>query len=64
MKWGAVAMIAYQAASLATFVYLTFLDGYVYSWWNWIVAIPVNMFLSEIWPLYWLLLRPLASWLA
>ncbi len=44
---------AYAAGSLATFVYLTFLDGYVYTAWNWLVAVPVNLFLSMIWPAYW-----------
>ena len=29
------AWIAYEAGSLATFVYLLFFDGYVYTWWNW-----------------------------
>jgi hypothetical protein len=36
-----------------TFIYLTFFDGYIYSAWNWIVAIPVNMMLSTVWPIYW-----------
>lgn len=44
---------------LATMIYLTFLDGYVYTWWNWLVAIPVNFLLSSIWPIYWAVLRPL-----
>jgi hypothetical protein len=41
----------------ATDIYLTFLDGYVYTWWNWIVALPVNTFLATIWPIYWAILR-------
>lgn len=49
----------YEAVATATFVFLTFFDGYVYNWWNWVVAIPVNLFLSEIWPIFWLILRPL-----
>jgi hypothetical protein len=57
--WVGLAFLAYQLASLATFVKLTFLDDYPYNWWNWIIAIPVNVFLSEIWPIYWLILRPL-----
>lgn len=47
----------YPAAGLATFVYLTFFDGYIYTAWNWIIAIPINLFLSGIWPLYWLVLH-------
>ena len=41
----------------ATFVYLTFFDGYDYNSWNWLIAIPVNFFLSAIWPIYWIVLR-------
>ena len=49
----------YWLGGPVTFVYLTFFDGYVYNAWNWIIAIPVNMLLSGIWPIYWLILRPL-----
>ncbi|OYW62288.1 MAG: hypothetical protein B7Z10_02415 [Rhodobacterales bacterium 32-66-7] len=58
-KLGPFAFVIWQLGALATFVKLTFLDDYVYTWWNWIVAIPVNVFLSEIWPIYWLILRPI-----
>ena len=51
----------YFAADAATFVYLTFFDGYVYTWLNWLIVVPLNMFLSTIWPIYWLILRPLFS---
>ena len=27
-----------------TFIYLTFLDGYIYNAWNWVIAIPVIFF--------------------
>lgn len=40
-------------ASLGTFTYLTFFDGYIYNAWNWLIALPVNAFLSAIWPIYW-----------
>ncbi|HET7409353.1 MAG TPA: hypothetical protein VFJ13_04070 [Paracoccaceae bacterium] len=54
------ALIAvWQLGSVVTFVYLTFFDGYVYNAWNWLIAIPVNIFLGEIWPIYWLILRPI-----
>ena len=49
--------IAYWIIDAGTFVYLTFFDGYVYTWWNWIIAIPVNIFLSTIWPFYWAILH-------
>lgn len=51
--------LLYALANIATFLYLTFFDGYVYNSWNWLIAIPVNAFLSLIWPVYWLVLRPL-----
>lgn len=52
-------IIVWQLGSLATFIYLTFFDGYDYNWWNWIIAVPINVFLGEIWPIYWLILKPL-----
>ena len=49
----------WQAGSIGTLIYLMFFDGYDYNAWNWLIAIPVNFFLAEIWPIYWLILRPL-----
>ena len=43
----------YWAGNTITFIYLTFFDGYVYTSWNWIIALPVNAFLSAMWPIYW-----------
>lgn len=50
--------LMYSIGSLATFVYLTFFDGYIYNAWNWLIAIPVNALLASMWPIYWLILRP------
>ena len=47
----------YIGGSFGTTFFLTFLDGYVYNAWNWIIAVPINLFLGSIWPLYWGLLR-------
>lgn len=52
-------LILYWFGNVATFAKLTFLDGYVYNWWNWMIAIPVNEFLAFIWPIYWVIIRPL-----
>jgi len=52
--------IATMVYLIATMVYLTFLGGYAYTWWNWIIALPVNLFLSTIWPLYWAVLHWIA----
>ena len=43
----------YLIGDLGTFVYLTFFDGYVYNAWNWLIAVPVNTILAQIWPIYW-----------
>jgi hypothetical protein len=53
----AVAML-YPLMSLFTFVYLTFFDGYRYTSWNWLIAVPANLILASMWPIYWLILRP------
>lgn len=52
-------LAVWQVAALATFIFLTFMDGYAYTAWNWLIAVPANLFLAEIWPIYWLILRPL-----
>lgn len=56
-RFEGLGMLLYFAADTATFVYLTFFDGYEYTAWNWIIAIPVNIFLGTIWPIYWALLH-------
>ena len=43
----------WKIGSVATFGYLTFFSGYVYTWWNWLIVVPINMFLGAIWPIYW-----------
>lgn len=59
MSRSALLVLLWQVGGLTTFVYLMFFDGYIYNWWNWLVALAVNGFLAEIWPIYWLILRPL-----
>ena len=49
----------WQLGSIGTFIKLTWFDGYDYNAWNWIIAIPTNLFLGEIWPVYWLIVKPL-----
>jgi hypothetical protein len=56
-----VLLIVYAIGDLATFLYLTFFDGYAYTAWNWIIAVPVNVFLATIWPLYWSIIRWIPS---
>ena len=58
-RTGVIALLVWQVGSIATFIKLTFLDGYIYTWWNWIIAVPINIFLGEIWPIYWAILRPI-----
>lgn len=52
-------VVAYIAGDLATMVYLMFFDGYTYNAWNWLIAIPVDIILGSIWPIYWAVLRPI-----
>jgi hypothetical protein len=49
--------ILYEIVGWSTFVFLTFFDGYKYNYWNWAIAIPINLFLSQIWPIYWTILH-------
>ena len=49
----------YAIGYIATFIFLTFFDGYTYNWWNWLVAIPINTVLSIMWPLYWVMIKPI-----
>lgn len=57
-KWLPWIALLYEIGSIATFLNLTFFDGYKYTAWNWLIAIPVNFFLGQIWPIYWAILRP------
>jgi len=46
--------LLWQLGSIPTLIYLLFFDTN-HNWWNWIILIPINFFLAEIWPIYWLL---------
>jgi hypothetical protein len=54
-----LAWAVFWLGNIATFVKLTFFDGYEYTWWNWIIVVPINEFLAMMWPIYWVILRPL-----
>jgi len=58
-RFARLAILGYVLGNFVTFVKLTFFDGYVYNWWNWIIAIPLNEFLGLIWPIYWAIIRPI-----
>jgi hypothetical protein len=49
----------YLVGEFGTTVKLIFFDHYAYNAWNWLIAVPLDMFLGSIWPIYWLILRPL-----
>lgn len=53
--------LLYQLGAIATFVYLAWFDA-AYTWWNWVIIIPVSAFLAEIWPLYWAVIVPLNAY--
>lgn len=44
---------------LLTFGFLMYEKWPDLNWWNWLVVVPVNIFLSTIWPIYWVILRPI-----
>lgn len=47
----------YVLGIIGTWIYLTFFDGYQWTLGNAFLAHSVNLFLSAMWPLYWLMLR-------
>lgn len=53
------ALVVYVLGNLGTFLYLCWEDWPTFNWWNWLVLIPINEILAAIWPIYWLILRPL-----
>lgn len=55
----AVAMWAYWLIGCGTFIKLCFFDDYAWTFWNSFIVVPINIFLSAIWPIYWGILRPL-----
>lgn len=59
MRWVyAVLLVLYELATVATFVKISFFDGVDYNWWNWVLILPINVFLAQMWPIYWLIIRP------
>jgi len=48
-----VGMIAYELGSVATLGYLLFFDGTVYTWWNWLPILGLDVLLSQLWLFYW-----------
>lgn len=57
------ALWIYVAGNTATFVFLTFFDGIKYTWWSWLIILPLNEVLAAMWPIYWSLLRWLKPFL-
>lgn len=55
--WHLALGFVYFGGQLWTFIFLTFFDDYRYTWWNWIIVVPLNIALATIWPIYWLFLR-------
>jgi len=48
---------AYVIADIATLVYLLVMDAPDFNAWNWLIIIPVDIFLAQIWPIYWAVLH-------
>lgn len=49
------------AGDAATFIYLLFFNGAKFNWWNWVIIGPIDFFLAGIWPIYWMILRPIVG---
>ena len=54
-----IGWIIYWVGNVATFAKLTFFDDYHYTGWNWLIVVPINEILAAMWPVYWVILRPL-----
>lgn len=54
-----ILLAAYFLGDIATMAKLIFFDCYRYNAWNWLIALPVDVFQGTIWPIYWGILRPL-----
>ena len=52
---GVIGCLLYGIISFLTFIYLTLFDGVIYTWWNWVIILPINKFLGLIWPIYWVM---------
>jgi hypothetical protein len=47
--------VLYSLCGMGTFVYLSFFDGLIFTWWNWPIIFGTSFFLGGIWPIYWTL---------
>lgn len=54
-----VLIAVYLLGDIATFVYLIFSDAADFNAWNWLIIVPVDLFLASIWPVYWAILVPI-----
>ena len=45
--------VTYFIIDILTFIYLTFYDGYAYTYWNWLIVVPINFLIAQLWPIYW-----------
>jgi hypothetical protein len=54
-----ILLAAYFIGDIATMGKLIFFDCYHYTWWNWLIAVPVAFIEGTLWPIYWGILRPL-----
>ena len=59
MRFQILLMLLWQLGLIATFGYLTYLDVISFNLWNWLILLPANAFLGEIWPIYWSSIRPI-----
>lgn len=46
-------IVAWMTADIGTFAYLMVNDWAYFNAWNWIIMVPINIFLAQLWPIYW-----------
>ncbi len=47
------ALIVFLLGDALTFAYLMAADWPTLNAWNWLIVVPINLFLATIWPIYW-----------
>lgn len=54
---GYILLVFWQIAAFATFVFLMIEDWPDIGPVNWLILVPLNGFLAQIWPVYWAILH-------
>lgn len=55
----AILIWIYYAGLITTFIVLIREVPSHLAFWRWILLVPIDGFLSSIWPIYWVIIKPL-----